>query len=381
MNLRKRTKLNDSSFSKRNKGKTNHTHDPVEMVDSSSLFCSESGEQNEALLALLVERFKRDGYLLLRHFLNREKVLRARACIVSYIHDILGENCPIGLEGFNPYLEKSMKPDSSTPDNSRLTKKRFSLSSTSKSALLHSKNEKTCCHPKSESNSTRGEVCLMDAQHLARTESVLGILEDPNLFSLFSIFFGRAHGVATVSFKWLRAVPPDRHTGVHTDRVFMGSQTPGLLTCWIPLGDIPRRQGTLMVIPGSHTSNNFESIRNGYGKRTVGKDGTESGWLCKDSEEVYSLIQKQHRKKEKVQDNKVSICSLSDHSSSIEEDTFHWATTDFQAGDVVVLSLDILHCSSVNKTSQLRISCDTRWQPVDQSSRFPLSATRREAQR
>lgn len=37
---------------------------------------------------------------------------------------------------------------------------------------------------------------------------------------------------------------------------------------------------------------------------------------------------------------------------------------DFKAGDAVVLRTDVIHMSANNVTGDLRISCDTRWQPA-----------------
>jgi len=58
--------------------------------------------------------------------------------------------------------------------------------------------------------------------------------------------------VCSFEYKWLRAVAHNEYTGLHSDRVFMGSKTPNLLTCWIPIGDIPKQQGTLVVLSGSN---------------------------------------------------------------------------------------------------------------------------------
>ena len=41
-----------------------------------------------------------------------------------------------------------------------------------------------------------------------------------------------------------------------------------------------------------------------------------------------------------------------------------WRTTNFEAGDVVALSLDVIHMTAANCTDSIRLSCDTRWQPV-----------------
>jgi hypothetical protein len=48
-----------------------------------------------------------------------------------------------------------------------------------------------------------------------------------------------------------------------------------------------------------------------------------------------------------------------------------WRTADFEPGDVVALSADVVHMSASNesgsirhgKGARVRLSCDTRWQP------------------
>ena len=44
-----------------------------------------------------------------------------------------------------------------------------------------------------------------------------------------------------------------------------------------------------------------------------------------------------------------------------------WATTEFVAGDVVVFGMHTMHASTTNLTSQFRLSCDVRFQPVQDS--------------
>ena len=41
-----------------------------------------------------------------------------------------------------------------------------------------------------------------------------------------------------------------------------------------------------------------------------------------------------------------------------------WVTTTFRPGDVCVLGLETIHMTCPNQTENLRISCDTRWQPA-----------------
>jgi ectoine hydroxylase-related dioxygenase (phytanoyl-CoA dioxygenase family) len=39
----------------------------------------------------------------------------------------------------------------------------------------------------------------------------------------------------------------------------------------------------------------------------------------------------------------------------------------FAAGDILIFTMRTIHMSSVNLTNRLRLSCDTRWQPYDQT--------------
>ena len=47
-----------------------------------------------------------------------------------------------------------------------------------------------------------------------------------------------------------------------------------------------------------------------------------------------------------------------------------WATTTFEPGDVVIVSMFLMHASLTNNTSRYRLSCDNRYQlssdPIDE---------------
>lgn len=68
-------------------------------------------------------------------------------------------------------------------------------------------------------------------------------------------------------------------TNYFVDRVFMGSKSENLYTCWIPFCDIDVEMGSLVVLPQSHSNKTFEEIRKTYGQSRVQSDGTYSGWL------------------------------------------------------------------------------------------------------
>lgn len=78
----------------------------------------------------------------------------------------------------------------------------------------------------------------------------LQMAESPELLAFFSRLFGKP--AIIFDYKWLRAVGPGPGTGVHYDVVYMVRGSLNLLTCWIPLGDVPLAQGPLAVLEDSH---------------------------------------------------------------------------------------------------------------------------------
>eukprot|EP01130_Rhizamoeba_saxonica_P005431 TRINITY_DN2174_c0_g1_i1.p1 TRINITY_DN2174_c0_g1~~TRINITY_DN2174_c0_g1_i1.p1 ORF type:complete len:299 (+),score=67.89 TRINITY_DN2174_c0_g1_i1:934-1830(+) len=176
---------------------------------------------------------------------------------------------------------------------------------------------------------------LLKRMDIAYQLAVLKVLEHQNMYKLLEELLGGE--VVTFAYKWLRAVHQHKFTGIHMDRVYLGGATNDLYSIWIPLGDIPTYQGTLMVIPQSHTSEKYKSVREEYGINAVGPDGVSSGWYSDNAEEF-----------NKEFNNEVD-----------------WVSTDFKAGDVCIIGLDIIHMSTANLTNRYRLSCDTRWQPAN----------------
>ncbi len=155
-------------------------------------------------------------------------------------------------------------------------------------------------------------------------------------------------------FTWIRAVSPGLSTPPHMDIVYMGRGTKKLYTAWTPYGDVPREMGSLMVLERSHLN---QRLVNGYGSKDVdkycenrvGKGYTKmggggnispGGWLSRDP---VTLRQRTGGR---------------------------WLTTDYRAGDVLIFSVYLVHCSLDNNTDRIRITSDTRYQlaaePVDE---------------
>lgn len=131
----------------------------------------------------------------------------------------------------------------------------------------------------------------------------------------------------TYHYKWLRAVGKGDFTGAHYDIVYMGRGTHDLYTVWSPIGDVSYEMGGLAVCLGSHR---FEKLKQSYGAKDSDRDG---------------------------------IGHYTDDPLVITEKFGgRWATTEFQAGDVLIFGMFTMHCSLENTTNHYRISVDTRYQ-------------------
>jgi ectoine hydroxylase-related dioxygenase (phytanoyl-CoA dioxygenase family) len=117
-------------------------------------------------------------------------------------------------------------------------------------------------------------------------------------------------------------------TGAHYDIVYMGRGTHNLYTVWSPIGDIDYGLGGLAICLDSH---NFEELKKTYGTKDSDRD---------------------------------DIGHYTDDPLMITEKFGgKWATTEFEAGDVLIFGMFLMHCSLENTTNQYRISVDTRFQP------------------
>ncbi|KAL3131169.1 hypothetical protein ABBQ38_000473 [Trebouxia sp. C0009 RCD-2024] len=178
---------------------------------------------------------------------------------------------------------------------------------------------------------------LLQRQDLAAAAPVKRVLEALELFELMETLL-QVPEVLTSGYKWLRAVSQGEFTGVHTDKVFLGRGSPRVLTAWVPFGQVDVEDGAMMVCRGSHRMRSFAKLKAGYGQSQVGADGTQSGW--------YS-------------DNGADLAHM------INPHAVDWRTTDFKAGDIVVLSMEVVHMTACNVSGRIRLSCDTRWQPSE----------------
>jgi len=173
----------------------------------------------------------------------------------------------------------------------------------------------------------------MGRKGITHHPDVRAVLEGEPIFNFFTRYFDAP--AMTYDFKWLRGVTTGDATGAHIDIVYMGrGTTRNLYTCWVPLGDVPIEQGTLALCVGSHNLPGFQKLRDTYGKMDVDRDRV-NGWFSVDPLEITQKFGGQ------------------------------WATTKFNAGDVLIFGMYTMHASTTNTTDRWRLSCDTRFQPAN----------------
>ncbi|MFC4777094.1 phytanoyl-CoA dioxygenase family protein [Paenibacillus sp. GCM10023252] len=158
---------------------------------------------------------------------------------------------------------------------------------------------------------------------------LLNVLNGERIMQLFDEFLSETS--LTYHFKWLRAVGSGDYTGAHYDIVYMGRGTENVYTVWSPIGDISYEMGGLAMCLGSHR---FESLKASYGRKDSDRD--HIGSYTNDPLEVTSRYGGQ------------------------------WATTTYEAGDVLIFGMYMLHCSLENTTNQYRLSVDARYQPASE---------------
>jgi len=143
----------------------------------------------------------------------------------------------------------------------------------------------------------------------------------PRAIALFARIFGEAplaHPMFVQRNIFPQASNFDFTTGVHQDRVHIGGATSYAM--WMPLGDCPREKGALAVAAGSHKSGILET-----------KVGSGAGGM----------------------DISVPIPG-------------EWVTGAFEAGDALIFSDVTVHKALPNRTREIRMSFDARFQPASQ---------------
>lgn len=160
----------------------------------------------------------------------------------------------------------------------------------------------------------------------------LGAVEHPRAYEFFEKLFGEP--ALSFDYKWARAVPEHgAGTQAHMDYVYMGRGSERLHTMWTPMGDIERENGPMALLEKSHQHSELNKVRETYGQMDVDRDLIQ-GFFSND------------------------FLSLSESTKT------SWLVGDYEAGDVVVMGMHMMHGSFKNQLQKIRLTCDVRFQPA-----------------
>jgi len=137
------------------------------------------------------------------------------------------------------------------------------------------------------------------------------------------------------SFAWLRAIQAGRASPLHIDHPYMNRGTDKLVTCWSPIRPVNVDEGTLYILDGSHT---WSDVRQQFEGLDVDKDKSRPGHIETEPLEL------------------------------VKEKNSRFLTSSFSSGDCLIFGMFTVHGSFDNNSisGRIRLSCDTRFQPVDQ---------------
>ncbi len=142
--------------------------------------------------------------------------------------------------------------------------------------------------------------------------------------------------VRPFDFRWPRFARPGEGCGVHCDGPYLTRGTDRIYSSWIPLGDVAREEGALMIL--ERGPKHHRLLQNYLGK-DADRDGLQ--WLG-DPRELRQRFGSR------------------------------WLTTNFKPGDVLCFAMDTVHAALDNRspTGRCRLSSDSRYQlasePLDE---------------
>jgi len=174
--------------------------------------------------------------------------------------------------------------------------------------------EKACIDPEPE--------FLAVFRRMYRLEELHALHHEPRLGALLAALLGGPvlpHPRIIARCIFPASQRPEGRTTAHQDFVHVQGALE-TYSVWIPIGDCPRAHGGLEVAVGSHRRGILDS------KLAAGPGGMEVA----------------------------------------DPLTGSWASADYRLGDVVVFHSLTVHRALPNRTDRLRLSCDTRFQRVDQ---------------
>jgi hypothetical protein len=181
------------------------------------------------------------------------------------------------------------------------------------------------------------------------SEPLRSLLYGPRIMGFYDTFFG---GKARhYDYTWMRVIAPGKGSPPHCDIVFMGRGTPNVFTAWIPLGDIPLKTGGLIILEGSHKD---EELRLSYCSMDVDT-------ACENHDGVRQVNAAGYP----------GFGILSEDAPGIRAAMGgRWLTAEYRMGDFLTFPMFTVHASLDNRSDEVRISSDSRYQlasePVDE---------------
>ena len=159
------------------------------------------------------------------------------------------------------------------------------------------------------------------------------VINGPEITGVMEKIFGEK--VTHFSFAWLRAMQAGKASPVHMDHPYMNRGTKNLLTCWCPIGPVGLDEGTLYILENSHS---WSDIRAQFEGLDVDRDKTRLGH---------------------IEDTPLALA---------ERKSSRFLTTSFNPGDCLIFGMFTVHGSFDNNSpfGRIRLSCDTRFQPISQ---------------
>ena len=240
---------------------------------------------------VLLQSIEDDGYVLLRGVLDRDTVFSAREEVFQKLQQV-GEVRPPAIDGI------------STGESRRRE-------------IVGDLNDFWC--------SVSEGVALRRVTHGHRLHELMGlVLGGPS----------RAHDLI-----YLRPAAVGRSTRLHYDFPFFARRSLRIYTAWIPIGDIPRTDGSLVIVEGS---NRFSDLIDPIRQYDYQSDHSDQ------------VIQQAAYEKP----------NSTDPITFVQQRGTRLLSADFRAGDLLIFSGFTLHGSLDNcsEIGRIRLSCDLRYQ-------------------
>lgn len=244
--------------------------------------------------------FHEHGYVFLRNALDRDEVLLARHSIFSRLADV-GE---IAVPVANGIATGTSRRRESGIDLGTFW------------------------------TSVSQDPALRAVTHGARLRELAGLVFDEP---------ARPH-----DYLFLRPAPVGNATNLHYDYPFFAGGASRIITCWVPLGEIPVLEGPLVVVENSQ---GFEDL---VGPIRSANLGSDPGAFAAAQEVAYQSAATETLKFVRTRQTRL-------------------LTTHFQPGDVIVFGGFTMHGSLDNHSEigRVRLSVDIRYQPASEPAADP----------